>query len=671
MIRKLARHINLTYVAMLHDTFMVATSFVIALYLRLGNDLFGYVLPNMWLSMALFTTIAMSTFVTVRLYRGLWRFASMQDLLALTKAATIAIGLFYLSLFLYNRLEAMPRSVPMIHWMVLLVLLGGPRFAYRITKDRLVGRRFTLREDRRIPVLLVGANENTEHFLRDTERNANATYRAVGVIVDDARMHGKNIHGVPIFNALHDVPFIARKLARRGEKPQRIIVADDNIDGARVRELLDQANELGMTLARLPKLTEFKNGLSEGNTICPIAVEDLLGRAQNAHDRTAMRDLIAGKRIMVTGAGGTIGSELVRQIASFKPAAIYLLEQSEFNLYQIDQELAENFPDVSRKPLLGDVRDAAYIDHVFDTVKPQVVFHSAAIKHVPMAEYNPEEAILTNVIGTRNVADACVKHHVLAMVLISTDKAVNPANVMGATKRLAECYCQALGSDALARGDTRFITVRFGNVLGSTGSVVPLFEKQLKRGGPITVTHPDMVRYFMTVREAVELVLQAAAMGAKPEEVRHGLIFVVDMGQPVRIEELAMQMIRLAGLKPHKDIQITYTGLRPGEKLYEELFHYSETSLKTEHEGVLLASSRKVELEKLQQPMAALHQACVRRNLHAAYAELRKLVPEFSGSELFSVEVSKEKTIPVEIKSKGKASSDNAKLPKPSKKKIA
>jgi O-antigen biosynthesis protein WbqV len=633
MTKTVLRRINLTYVAMLHDVIMVAASFMLALYLRLGDDLFGYVLPNMWLSMVVFTVIAMATFITVRLYRGLWRFASVQDLLALTKAATIAIGLFYLSVFLYNRLEAMPRSIPMIHWMVLLVLLGGPRFAYRITKDRLVGRRFTLREDRRIPVLLVGANDNTEHFLRDTERNANAVYRVVGVIVDDARMHGKNMHGVPIYNALHDVPFIARKLARRGDKPQRIIVADDSIEGADMRDLLNQANEIGMTLARLPKLTEFKSGLAEGNDIRPIAVEDLLGRAQNAQDKTAMRDLIAGKRVMVTGAGGTIGSELVRQIASFGPASIYLFEQSEFNLYQIDMELAETFPAISRKPLLGDVRDTTYIDHIFGKLKPEVVFHSAAIKHVPMAEYNPEEAILTNVIGTRNIADACVEHKVLAMVLISTDKAVNPANVMGATKRLAECYCQALGSDAMARGDTRFITVRFGNVLGSTGSVVPLFQKQLKRGGPITITHPDMVRYFMTVREAVELVLQAAAMGAKPEELRHGLIFVVDMGQPVRIEELAMQMIRLAGFKPHKDIQIVYTGLRPGEKLYEELFHNSETSLKTDHEGILLASSRKVELQQLQQPLVNLQHACIERKLDKTYAELRKLVPEFNGSD--------------------------------------
>lgn len=625
----LPRFINLKHVAMLHDTIMAAASVVVAFYLRLGDQLFTADFLDMQFGTMVFTAIAISVFSTVRLYRGLWRFASVQDLIALTRAVTISVGLFYLSMFLYIRLDGIPRSIPMIHWMVLLVMLGAPRFFYRVAKDYVTGRGL---RGRRIPVLLVGANENTEHFLRETARSRTALYRVVGIIVDDAGLHEREMHGVPIYNALHDIPFILQKISRRGEKPQRIIVADDNMDGATLRALVETANAQGLTLARLPRLTEFKSGMADGQDIRPIAVEDLLGRAQNAHEKTDMRSLIAGKRVMVTGAGGTIGSELVRQIAAFEPAAIFLLEQSEFNLYQIDQELSERFPDIMRLPLLGDVRDAAGIDHIFATVKPEVVFHSAAIKHVPMAEYNPEEAMLTNVIGTRHIADACVKHKALAMVLISTDKAVNPANVMGATKRLAECYCQTLGSDANARGDTRFITVRFGNVLGSTGSVVPLFQKQLKRGGPITVTHPDMVRYFMTVREAVELVLQAAAMGARPEETRHGLIFVVDMGDPVRIEELAEQMIRLAGLKPHEDIKIVYTGLRPGEKLYEELFHYSETSLKTDHKGILLASSRKVELASLLESLDALHQACLTRQREMAYQTLQTLVPEFCGS---------------------------------------
>lgn len=625
---------NRNLIAVMHDTIMAAASFGLALYLRFGAQVLIHQPPYFLVGTAACTVICVAVFILLRLYRGLWRYASIQDLVSLTKAVTLSLILFYSFLFLYNRLEMVPRSVPVIHWLALLAMLGGPRFVYRVVKDRLVGRSFSLRDDARIPVLLIGATPNTEHFLRETERNANANYRVVGIVEDDARFHSQVMHGVRIYSDMQSIPYIVKKLERRGDRPQRMILGSDNLDGTVVRQLLDMAEELGMTLARLPKLTEFKHGLNDRQDIRPIAVEDLLGRAQNIRDKTLMRALVSGKRVMVTGAGGTIGGELVRQLAEFAPSAIYLLEQSEFNLYSIDQELEDAFPHLPRKAIIADVRDEEYVDHLLGALKPHIVFHAAAIKHVPLAEHNPEEAILTNAIGTKNVANACVEHDVEAMVLISTDKAVNPANVMGATKRLAETYCQALGSDAKARKKTRFITVRFGNVLGSTGSVVPLFEKQLKRGGPLTITHPDMVRYFMTVREAVELVLQAAAMGARPEESRSGLIFVLDMGKPVKIADLAVQMIRLSGFKPNEDIQIVYTGLRPGEKLYEELFHYSESSLKTDHEGVMLASSRKADLASLELPMAKLRKACEARDVKAAFLQLQKLVPEFHSASL-------------------------------------
>lgn len=627
---QLNRIINPNLIAVLHDTSMAAASFLLALYLRLGKQMFTLHNPaNLTLSTLGFAALLMAILLSMRLYRGLWRYASVPDLIALTKAVSIAIVIFYSGLFLLHRLEGIPRSVPVIHWLALLAMLGGPRFLYRVVKDRLLGLPFTLRDDKRILVLLVGANENTEHFLRETQRNPEGMYRVVGILEDDPRLQGRIMHGIRIYGDFDAFPYVVRKLARRGERPQRIVLTDDTIAGTTVRRLLDMADEAGVTLARLPRLTEFKDGVTDKQAVRPIAVEDLLGRAQNALDKNLMRAMVEGRRVLVTGAGGTIGSELVRQLCGFSPQEILLLEQCEFNLYKMDMELSEQFPELPRRAILADVRDKGYIHKIFGELKPEVVFHAAAIKHVPLSEYNPEEAILTNVFGTRNVADACVQHGVSSMVLISTDKAVNPTNVMGATKRLAECYCQSLGSDAKSRGDTRFITVRFGNVLGSTGSVVPLFEKQLQRGGPITITHPDMVRYFMTVREAVELVLQAAAMGSQPDETRHGLIFVVDMGQPVRIEELAIQMIRLAGLRPHKDIEIIHTGLRPGEKLYEELFHYSETSLKTEHDGILLASSRKVELAKLAPRLATLYEACSKRDTAQAYAYLNELVPEF------------------------------------------
>lgn len=632
---KLKHIFNRNMVAVVHDTLVAAASFYLALYLRLGDLLLRHGFPYLMESTVLFTAIAVTVFVLMRLYRGLWRYASIKDLMTITKSVSLAVALFYLVIFLLHRLDTVPRSVPVIHWMVLLALLGGPRFFYRLVKDWLIGRRFSLQDDSRIPVLLVGANENAGHFLRDMDGNRHALYRVVGIIEEDHRMGGQVMHGVRIYGDLDTIPYVVKKLQRRGDQPQRLILTDDRIQGASVRRLLDLAEELGMTLARLPQLSDLKSGIADQKQeIRPIAVEDLLGRAQNTRDKTLVRELVEGKRVMVTGAGGSIGSELVRQLADCQPAKIILLELSEFGLYKIDLELSENYPDLPREAVLADVRDVNHIDHIFEQLQPEIVFHAAAIKHVPIAEFNPEEAILTNVFGTRNIAEACAKYLVQAMVLISTDKAVNPANVMGATKRLAESFCQSLGADEKARGRTRFVTVRFGNVLGSTGSVVPLFEKQLKRGGPITVTHPDMVRYFMTIREAVELVLEAATMGMRVEDHRHGLIFVLDMGQPVKIEELAVQMIRLAGLRPHEDIRITYTGLRPGEKLYEELFHYSETSSKTDHEGIMIATSRKASLSTLKPAFAKLHKACQERQVKAAYKVLQKLVPEFHGGEL-------------------------------------
>lgn len=625
------RHpINRNIIVALHDAVMAATSFVLALYLRLGKELFDYIMREMFHPALLFTVIALSVFVVMRLYRGLWRFASTQDLVTLTKAVTIAIGVFYLAMFFYNRLYGIPRSVPFIQWLLLLAMLGGPRFAYRMFKDFMLGRKL-LFNDARIPVLLVGVNKNAELFLRDIERNPHTLYRAVGILDEHPRFHGQMMYGLQIYSGLGNLSRVLGQLAARGLKPQRILVADERLQGEELGRLLDAANDEGVLLARLPRLTEFKSGIGDEQEVRPIAVEDLLGRAQTSHDKESMRTLVEGRHVLVTGAGGSIGSELARQIASFSPASLTLVEQSEYNLYQIDAELAESAPGVARVAVLADVRDEAHIERLFATAQPEIVFHAAAIKHVPLAEYNREEAILTNVFGTKNIADACVRHDVSAMVLISTDKAVNPANVMGATKRLAECYCQALGSDEQARGQTRFITVRFGNVLGSTGSVVPLFEKQLKKGGPITITHPDMTRYFMTIREAVALVLQAAALGVDRKGRREGLIFVVDMGQPVRIEELAIQMIRLAGLKPHEDIRIVYTGLRPGEKLYEELFYDSETSEPTGHQGVLIAACRQAEWTALQRPLVKLHKACVARERETAYALLRSLVPEFQA----------------------------------------
>ena len=367
----------------------------------------------------------------------------------------------------------------------------------------------------------------------------------------------------------------------------------------------------------------------------PIAIEDLLGRPQTRLDRAAIAKLIEGRRVLITGSGGSIGSELARQVAETKPARLILLDHGEYNLYCIDREIAEHTPTLSRRAVLGDIRDQMFLDQIFGTEEPELVFHAAALKHVPLAESNPCEAVLTNVIGTRHVADASQAFGATAMVQISTDKAVNPSSIMGATKRLAESYCQALDrQDSGAKA--HYVTVRFGNVLGSAGSVVPLFQRQLAQGGPLTVTHPDVARYFMTVREAVELVLQASTLAIhsnsvanEPSGAKSGQLYVLDMGEPILIQHLARQIIRLSGLRPDVDVAIEYVGLRAGEKLSEELFHEHETLVPTGHEAIRLANARSIELSLLAQRLTELAGHAEARRIQPTLAILRELVPEY------------------------------------------
>jgi len=625
MIRFRFRHGN---VAFAHDVVMATASFALSLYLRVGNAFPQYetVLIEGTLLMAL---VAAIVFRSLGLYRGIWRYASMNDLLALLRAVTIVILAFVPALFVLTRAESLPRSVPVINWVMLLVLVGGPRFAYRVLKDRHAGLSNVADAGPAIPVLLVGASDGADLFIRAVARGGAGPYRPVGMIgIGDGRV-GRNIHGVDVLGTVEDIPAVVDRLDRAGTRPQRLVITRDDLDGAVVRRLLDTAEALGLTVARLPKLSEFRQGLGDRIEVRPVAIEDLLGRAQAVLDRDSMRRLIASRRVLVTGAGGTIGSELVRQIAAFGPSELILLDSGEFALYGIDLEMRERFADLPRRSLVADVRDRDRLHRVIAEAAPDLVFHAAALKHVPIVEENPFEGMLTNAVGTRNVADACRAAGVAAMVQISTDKVVNPTSVMGVSKRIAEGYCQALdiAERARAGSGTRFVTVRFGNVLGSTGSVVPLFQRQLAAGGPLTVTHPDVQRYFMTVREAVELVLQASVLGTRGDEP--GKIFVLDMGEPVRIVDLARQMILLAGLRPNVDVEIRFTGLRPGEKLFEEIFHGAEPLLPTEAKGVLLAAPRTADAAALGRALDELAQICRREDRAAFDAMLHRLVPEY------------------------------------------
>ena len=610
-----------------HDIAMAAASFFLSLYMRVGDAMVYYGRDRVFLAALLFTAIAAGVFRLMGLYRGVWRYASINDLLAITRAATVVVLVFLLVLFLWTRLEILPRSVPFINWFVLMALLGGPRFLYRALKDR----RFDFNVDevrhRRVPVLLAGAEDGAEMFIRSVSREPDPGYRVVGILAETRGRVGRRIHGIEVAGTLDDIETVVEGLGPLN-RPRRVILTKDTIAGARVRALLDKSSELGMSLARLPRLTDFKDGVSDKIEVRPVAVEDLLGRPQTPLDRDAMEALIAGRRTLITGAGGNIGSELVRQISELGPAEIVLLDHSESSLYAIDLETSERAPDLRRHAVIADVRDRGRIDHVFTRHRPELVFHAAAMKHVPLAERNLFEAVTTNVIGTASVADAAVASGASAVVLISTDKAVNPTNVMGATKRIAERYCQSLDLRPGNDDKTRFVTVRFGNVLGSTGSVVPLFQSQLERGGPLTVTHADMKRYFMTTREAVELVLQASAMGSQGPET-DGKIFVLDMGEPVRILDLARQMIRLAGLEPETDVEIRFIGPRPGEKLSEEIFHMGEPLVATGCPGILLAAPRAADRVEMGRAIERLGDACRRCDAGAVMDIIRELVPEF------------------------------------------
>ncbi|MHA1107898.1 MAG: polysaccharide biosynthesis protein, partial [Alphaproteobacteria bacterium] len=535
------------------------------------------------------------------------------------------------------RLEAIPRSTLFINWLLLTGLLGGPRFLYRIFKDRRVGAVLERGATKRIPVLLIGAGDTAELFIRAINHNPSSSYEAVGIVDEKGTRIGRNIHGVHVLGDLASIPAVLERLRREGRKPQRLIVTKDNMDGASLRRLVQTADEAGISLARLPRMTDFRSGVEDGTDVRPIDIEDVLGRPQKVLDRASMQTLVRGRRVLITGAGGTIGGELARQIAAFGPESLCLLDSSEYALYRIDLEIGERHGELDRSAIIADVRDTARISRVFEAEKPDLVFHAAALKHVPIVEAHPVEGVQTNILGTRVVADCCRAANVDSMVLISTDKAVNPTSVMGATKRIAETYCQALDileSERSRAGDpgTRFITVRFGNVLGSTGSVVPLFQRQLARGGPLTVTHPDMKRYFMTVREAVELVLEATVLGTRKTE-HQGRIYVLDMGEPIRILDLANQMIMLAGLQPGVDIGIEFTDPRPGEKLFEEVLHDSEPPEETEYGGILLAAPRTADRDALNRLIDALVIAARVGDEEEVRSLIRAHVPEYQPEQ--------------------------------------
>jgi FlaA1/EpsC-like NDP-sugar epimerase len=557
-----------------------------------------------------------------RLAQQYWRFSGIEDLLGVAGGSIVSAALF--ALLLVGTGFALPTpTFPIVHALTLMVLLGAPRVIYRLLRARHARSNPAIQR-----ILLVGAGEGADAFLRALSTERASGLRVMGLLALGRNHTGQRMQGHPILGGLSEMRRVLERLSRRGALPDALVITEPRLAGSRLGYILQEAQLHAIPVRQAPRPTELREAVLRGITLQPIALEDLLNRPQVPLDREGMARLVHGRRVLVTGAGGTIGSELVRQVAALGPSELTLLDHSEYALWQIDQEIGELHPVQPRRAVIADVRDKGRVQAVFDETRPELIFHAAALKHVPMMEANPLEALLTNAFGTRVVADAGRAAGAGAMVMISTDKAVNPSSVMGASKRLAEMYCQAV-DDA---DGMRCVTVRFGNVLGSTGSVVPIFRRQLERGGPLTVTHPEMQRYFMTVREAVSLVLQATVVAMARNH--DGGIFVLDMGKPVKIVDLARQMIRLAGLRPDDDVAIEFTGLRPGEKLNEELFHGREPPVPTAFPGLLIATPRVADRAFVGGMIDRLASECRAGRRSEALALLGRLIPEFDPTPI-------------------------------------
>lgn len=548
------------------------------------------------------------------LYRGVWRFASLPDLWNILRAVVVGAVAIGLTLFLYERGEGVPRSVVLLYPVVLAVFLGVPRITYRFWKN---SRLDLFRSADVQRVLIVGADRAGEALSRDLQRDNR--YAVVGFVDDKRGLRGARINGKPVLGDIDQLPDVAREA-----NVQMLLIAMPGATTSEMRRVVDLCDRTGLPYRTVPKLEDVVAGRAQFNEIKEVSIEDLLGRDAVELDWTAIRETMTGRRVLVSGGGGSIGSELCRQVARLGAGSLTVVEQSEYNLYRISQELRTDYPELVFEGVLADCGDAVAMQKLFAEMRPEVIFHAAAYKHVPMLQGQLRAAFRNNVLATRNMADLADRFKANSFVLISTDKAVNPTSVMGACKRIAEIWCQNLNRQS----DTNYITVRFGNVLDSAGSVVPLFRQQIRNGGPITITHPEISRYFMTIPEACQLILQSASLG------KGGELFALDMGEPVKIRDLAEQMIRLAGKKPGSEIAIVYTGLRAGEKLFEELFHPLENYCATTHAKIFLAQHREVSWELLHAQLSKAAEAVAIFDEEALRRCVSSLLPSFRWSDV-------------------------------------
>lgn len=603
------------WAAFVHDFLSIPIAWFGAYWLRFNLDQ----VPQEILKQALYMLPWVMLFQAIGfwifgLYRGVWRFASIPDLTRIVKAIIMGSLMTLLAIFLSTRLQNIPRSVIPLYSMLLLLILGGSRFIYRWSKDK---HSLTGHGQR---VLIVGAGVAGESLVRDLLRDGSSNYLPIAFVDDREQKQGRELHGIRVVGSCDDIPEVVKRYT-----VDMILIALPSANASEMRRIVAMCESTQKPVRTLPGMNDLVSGLVSVKNLREISLEDLLGRDPVTLDWQAISNSLAGKVVLVSGGGGSIGSELCRQVMKLEPSKLIIIDNSEYNLFCVQQELMKKMDQqkTSVQFLLVDVCDMFAVSKLLTDQRVQVIFHAAAYKHVPLLEPQIRAAVKNNILGTYNLAQAAALQQVEKFVLVSTDKAVNPTNVMGATKRIAELVCQYFNE----RFATSFITVRFGNVLGSRGSVVETFQQQLEAGGPITVTHPEVMRYFMTVQEASQLILQAMTIGAGGE------LFVLDMGEPIKIRYMAEQMIRLAGKRKDEDIRIEYVGLRPGEKLFEELFHKREQLASTSHNKILKAHPRILD-KKFEKSLLALQVAVNECQEQEIYRIIKELVPELRQARL-------------------------------------
>ena len=610
------------------DVILVVGAWYLSYLVRFDFDIperhwvtFKKVLPIMLL-------VKVANFYFFDLYRGMWRYTSVSDLLNIIKAATVSSLIVISGILLGTRFEGYARSVFIIDWCFTVIFIAGYRLGIRLAFDllkedkpfRSAAKAFLLplhskRADS-VNLLIIGAGDCGEKIYREIRDNTLLRYNVVGFLDDDIAKRGMKIHAIPVVGQIEDIQDITKKLSAH-----EALIAIPSASSQQMRRIVNLCKDSGIEFKTIPGMGELINGKVTVNSIRQVDYRDLLGRESVKLDEARIGAYLEGRSVVVTGAGGSIGSELCRQVCKFRPKSIVLYERAETPLYELELELKEGFPEVEIIAQLADVRDRNQLEKAFEAARPQAVFHAAAYKHVPMLELQPWKAVKNNIQGTRNLIDMSNKLEVERFVFVSTDKAVRPVNVMGACKRAAEMLVQ--GQNGCNVTKTSYMIVRFGNVVGSVGSVVPFFKKQIERGGPVTVTHPEVTRYFMTIPEACQLILQAGSMG------EGGEIFILEMGTPIKIGDMARDLIHLSGFEPDVDIKIKYIGLRPGEKLFEELITEGEGVIPTSHEKIMVLKGRECNLDVLNGKIDELVHLAREQDGEKIKKKLQDIVPEY------------------------------------------